>query len=87
MKKDIEQFLKECDECQRSKRTNEYRAPLAEEREARFPFDVKSLDITSPYPETPRKNRYLLNFLDHLSRYVEAIPAQKIPAEYVLRHT
>jgi hypothetical protein len=63
MKEDLEQFLKECDECQRSKRTNEYRAPLAEEREALFPFDVKSLDITSPYAETPRKYRYLLTFL------------------------
>jgi hypothetical protein len=63
MKKDIEQFLKECDECQRSKRTNEYRAPPAEEREELFPFDVKSLDITAPYAETSRKYLYLLTFL------------------------
>jgi hypothetical protein len=28
MKRDIEQFIKECDECQRSKRTHEYRASL-----------------------------------------------------------
>jgi transposase InsO family protein len=85
MKKDIEQFIKECDECQRSKRTHEYRAPLSEVMEARFPFDFTSLDITGPYAETPRKNRYLLTFLDHFSRCAEAIPVHNISAELCAR--
>jgi hypothetical protein len=78
MKKDIEHYLKECDESQRGKRTNEYGSILADVREARFPFDVKCLHITSPYAETPRKIRYILTFLDHISRYAEAIPGQNI---------
>jgi hypothetical protein len=29
------------------------------------------MDITGPYPITPRKNKYLLLFMDTFTRYVE----------------
>jgi hypothetical protein len=38
------------------------------------PLKVTSMDITGPYPLTERRNKYLLTFIDHFTRYVEAFP-------------
>ena len=45
------------------------------------PFLVTSVDISGPYPETPRRNRYLLTFIDHYTRYAEAFPIPDQKAE------
>jgi hypothetical protein len=64
MRKTIEEFLKTCDACQRAKEGREFRAPLGEVEQPSAPFQVTSMDITGPYPLTPRRNRYLLTFID-----------------------
>ena len=45
-----------------------------------FPFEVNSIDVTGPYPLTPKKNKYL-TFVDHFTRYVEAYPASNQTAK------
>ena len=45
------------------------------------PLSVTSLDVTRPYPRTPRGNKYLLTFVDHLSKFVEAFPIPDQTAE------
>jgi transposase InsO family protein len=52
----------------------ELRAPLGCLGEPQAPFEMVSMDITGPYPVTPRKNRYLLTFVDHFSKYAEVHP-------------
>ena len=52
----------------------EYRASLGEVEEPTAPFQITSMDITGPYPLTPRRNRYILTFIDHYTKYVEAFP-------------
>jgi transposase InsO family protein len=37
--------------------------------------------ICGPYPLTPRKNKYLLTFIDYLTKYAEAIPLTDMSAE------
>ena len=39
-----------------------------------LPFEITSMNVTGPYPSTPRKN--LLNFIEHFTKYVEATPFQ-----------
>ena len=49
--------------------------------EPTYPFENTSMDICGPYPITAGKNRYLLTFIDHLTKYAEAIPIPDMSAE------
>jgi transposase InsO family protein len=76
MRRAIDGFILECDACQRRKGDREFTAPLGCIREPQAPFEMVSMDITGPYPVTPRKNPYLLMFVDHFSKYAEVHPIQ-----------
>jgi hypothetical protein len=73
MRRDVENYVRECDDCHRRKQGREYIEPL-EVRQPTYSFEITSMDICGPYPLTPRKNKYLLTFIDHLTQYAEAIP-------------
>jgi len=81
----IDEYVKCCDKCQMRKVKKEFRAPLGEVEDPSEPFQVTSIDITGPYCLTPRKNRYLLTFIDHLTKYVEAFPIPDVSAETCAR--
>ena len=74
MSETTEQYIRRCDPCRRRKENREIIAPLGDVEEPKIPFEVTSMDITGPYPTTPRGNKYLLTFIDHLTKYVEAFP-------------
>jgi transposase InsO family protein len=46
---------------------------------------MTSIDICGPYPGAKKGNRYLLTFIDHFSRYPEAIPIPRQDAPTVAR--
>jgi len=69
MRKSIENYVKKCDSCQRRKSTRKFIAPLGEVEEPTFPFQITSVDVTGPYPTTPRKNKYLFTFNGHFTKY------------------
>ena len=74
MRKSVGDYVRKCDPCQRRKEVREFVAPLGEVEEPTDPFQVTSVDITDPYLTTPRKNKYLLIFIDNFTKYVEAFP-------------
>jgi hypothetical protein len=76
MRKSLEDYAKECNSCQRQKENRESMAPLGDFGSPVAPFEITSMDITESYPLSPRKNRYLLTFVDHFSKYAEIFPIQ-----------
>jgi len=85
MRQSIEEYICHCDKCQTRKGKQEFQAPLGEVENPSELFRVTSLSITGPYFVTPWKNRYLLTFTDHLSKYVEAFPIPDVAAETCAR--
>jgi transposase InsO family protein len=85
MRRDVENYVRECDECQRRKQKSEYTAPLGDVQQPSYPFEIISMDICGPYVLTPRKNRYLSTFTDCFSKYAEAIPLEDMTAESCAR--
>ena len=43
------------------------------------------MDITGPYPLTPRRNKYLLTLVDYFSKYAEAFAIPEQTAEVCAR--
>jgi transposase InsO family protein len=71
--------------CQRRKQGREFVTPLGKPEESTRPFQVTAMDITGLYPVTPRGNKFLLTFIDHLTKYVEAYPISSQSAEVCAR--
>jgi len=49
MRKSIEDYIKNCDACQRGKDHREYKAPLGEVENPTGPSQISSIDVTGPY--------------------------------------
>jgi hypothetical protein len=85
MDRDVEKYVMECESCSKLKVGRNPTSPLGELPETSYPFEMISLDICGSYPESKRGNRYLLTFIDHFSRYPEAIPLPRQDAPMVAR--
>jgi transposase InsO family protein len=85
MKKEVEEYVKQCRSCQvNENRIPRHKAPL-EITTAERAFEKCSLDVDGPLPVTQGGNRYVLTFQDDLSKYVVGIPIGQQDAETVAR--
>jgi len=85
MRDHIEEYVRNCHECQRLKPRHEFKAPLGEVTKPTRPREFVAMDICEPFPITATKNHYLLTFIDHLTKYTEALPLITITAEECAR--
>jgi transposase InsO family protein len=83
--KDVEEYIQRCESCAKMKGGRTPVAPLGELPATTGPMQMMSIDICGPYPVTNRHNRYLLKFIDHFSRYPEAIAIASQEMETVAR--
>jgi len=77
MKDDVNNFVRECDRCQRYK-FGERRAKAAlHRRTPSSPFRTLSIDLMGPYPRSSKGNTMLLTITELFSRWVEAFPLRE----------
>ena len=84
MAEDVSNWVGSCVVCQSRKQPREHqRAPLQSNRIPREPWEVLQVDIKGPLPMTEAGNRYIICFIDVLTKWVEAVPSTNIEAATV----
>jgi transposase InsO family protein len=78
LRKDCEDFVKNCVSCQQRSPYGRTKATLQELPATDRPFDFIAVDIVGPFPRAENGDKYILSIMDHFSRYLEmvAIPDQ-----------
>ena len=78
--KDVKTYCKSCDRCQRTVQKGKVRNVLVRSIPSiSTPMAKASIDIIGPFsPPTDRGHRYVLTFVDHATRWPEAIPLKNI---------
>lgn len=76
MRKDVENFVRRCDDCQRYKHSVPRREPLTVTTTATSAFEKVYLDLVGPLPPDAKNNRYILTLQCELSKFVEAYPIE-----------
>lgn len=85
MRQNIQECVRLFDKCQSRRGKDEFRDPLGEVEDPSEPFQVTSVESKGPYCITPRKQRFLLTFIDHSAKYVEASTIPDVSAEICAR--
>ena len=85
LREDVSEFIKKCEACAKRKTGHRIVAPLGDALTAQEFLDIVSLDIVGPLPITKKGNKYLLTFIDHFTRFCEAIPIAQQNAETVAK--
>jgi hypothetical protein len=85
MRKSMGDHVRKCDACQRRNADKEFVSSLEGVEEQTAPFQVTSMDITSPGFTIPREYKYLLTLIDHFSKWTECFPIPDQTAEICAR--
>ncbi|GFT57854.1 retrovirus-related Pol polyprotein from transposon 412 [Trichonephila clavipes] len=83
--KEIEEFVKTCDPCQRVGKANDQKkAPMQLVPVISEVFSKLNVDAVGPLPTTPTGNKYLLNVMCMSSKYLDAVPMPDIASTTVV---
>ena len=80
MYKDMEDWIKRCQFCQRRK-TPRRSAPTQPNLRTTRPFECIGIDVLGPLPTSSTGFRYVIVFVDHFTGWVEAFPMRKNDAK------
>jgi hypothetical protein len=82
---DVKEYIQTCEACTKRKMGRRITAPLGDQLEAKEFLEIMSLDIVRPLPVTDRRNKYLLTFVAHFTRFCDAIPIPRQDTETIAR--
>ena len=82
MKGEVEEYVKKWTKCQLRPKG---KAPMEITTTAEHPFERCALDIVGPLTETASRNKYILTFLNDLTKFLVAVPIPQQDAETVAR--
>lgn len=84
MKSDIENYIRNCDICQRNKATRPLTRQELEITDTQSePWNKIALDVVGPLPRTENNCKYILTCQDNLTKYLIAIPIENQEANTI----
>ena len=83
MRESVEEYVKACDICGEANNPQRKQRHALQRYTVGARFERIGVDIAGPYPETARKNSYILVISDYFSKLVEIFPLVNIQAETV----
>ena len=78
--RDIAEFCRTCDSCQKTSSRGASRAPLVPLPIISQSFQRIAKDIVGPLPRSRQGNRFVLLIFDYATRYPEAVPMKNVDA-------
>ena len=81
--RDVENFVRSCEECQRCSPRRGPRAPMVPLPIIDEPFQKIAMDIVGPLPRSRSGNKFILVVCDYATRYPEAVALRSVDAEHV----
>ena len=87
MRDEIQLFIKSCHACQSVKkgRNVPFNTGEIQTFSAKKPFELISIDICGPLPQTENDNRYIVSIIDKFSRFCLLIPVKNIKTLTVIK--
>ena len=85
MRRDIEEWVKTCQDCQRKKGRKEVRLGKMNPILATRPWEIISFDIVGPLKTTKSDNKYILVMEDHFTKWPEAFPLPNQEAKTIAK--
>src|ERR1044072_2121043 len=81
MRKDIEEYCKSCDDCQRrgSPKRNNFLYPI----KSSSLFDYWGIDLVRPLPFTVKRNHYIIVVTDYFTKWPKARPLKRADTQSV----
>ena len=83
--RDIAEYCRTCEVCQRSQTRKPARAPLVSMPLIHKPFQRIAMDLIGPLPKSKKGNRFILTICDYATRYPEAIPLPSTEAPRIVK--
>jgi len=86
MKKDLEEYVRECEICQKNKITqNETKLPVKITTAPEIVWEKCALDIVGPLSQTVDGHRYVVTFQGELSKFTLVVPIGQQDAMTIAR--
>ena len=73
MTSDIRRVVNSCEKCQAGKAGGVPKTDNRQRLHAGRPWQQVAVDLVGPFPETPRKNKWILVLTDHFTRWQDAL--------------
>lgn len=85
MKKDVQNFIKNCPKCQLTKPAGLHKEPMQITSTSHSPFQRLAIDVVGPLPVSRQNFQYILSFQDDLTKFFGAIPIINHTADTIAR--